>query len=298
MRHLAASFAIAALLATTPACNKERTESINLINEALDHEARGSIELAYSNYMRAATIDPANHRAFFHMAQIELYDRAEPDKGLANLAKAAELAPDDRDVLYHLGRYYATLDKPDTDKALGWLDAALKIDPNHAPTHYFRGLALLARDDFRGADLAFREAIACDPTYGMAYRDLGLLYERFDADEAAMRVYEAGAQQAADKTDVLNNFGLLLMRAGRVKDAVATFDKALRAGGARHDTVFNLAFAHMENDEPRAAFQYLAEFVNRADVSQGEHIKVAILLKDAMEREIERRRALETPPEP
>lgn len=296
MRHLATALITAIAVSSAPACSKERSESIELINEGINHESRGSMELAYSNYMRAATIDPENHRAFFHLAQIELYDRNEPDKGIANLARAAEIAPDDRDVLYHLGRYYATLDTPDTDKAVAWLDAALKVDPNHAPTHYFRGIALLAKDDFRGADLAFREAIACDHTYGMAYRDLGLLYERFDADEAAMRVYEAGAQQATEKTDVLNNFGLLLMRAGRVTDAVATFDKALRSGGARHDTVFNLAFAHMENGDPRAAFQYLAEFINRADVSQGEHIKVAILLKDAMEREIDRRRALENPP--
>jgi Flp pilus assembly protein TadD len=274
-------------------CKKERKESIELINEALAQEQAQSLSLAYSNYMRAATIDPGNHRAFFHMALVEILDRNEGEKGLAHLLEAEKLAPDDRDVVYHIGRYHAVQPKPDIEKALASLDKALQLDPNYAPAHYHRGVMLLAREDFRGADTAFREAIACDPTYGAAYRDLGLLYEQFDHDEAAMRVYEAGAQHAVDKVDVLNNLGLLLMRAGRTADAVNAFEKALQFAAARPDTIFNLAFAHVENGNPRQAFQYLAEFINRADLSQGEHLKVARLLKDAMEREIDKQRAIE-----
>lgn len=274
-------------------CKKERTESINLINEGLGQEGQGALELAYSNYMRASTIDPGNHRAFFHMAIVEIFDRKEGDKGLAHLMQAEQLAPDDRDVVYHLGRYHAAQKQPDAAKALEYLDRAIKLDPNYGPAHYYRGVALMAREDFKGADLAFREALACDPAYGSAYRDLGLLYEQFDRDEAAMLVYEAGAQNADDRVDVLNNLGYLLMRSGRAADAVATFDKALRAGGSRADTVFNLAFAHVENNEPRLAFQYLAEFINRADLGQAAELKVARLLKDAMEKEIAKQRAIQ-----
>lgn len=275
------------------ACSKERSESINLINDGLTFESQGSRESAYSNYLRATKIDPANHRAFFHLALMEMFDRNEAEKGVLHLEEAAKLAPDDRDVLYHLGRYYATAAVPNVDKALASLDAALKIDPNYAPAHYHRGVALLVRDDFRGADLAFREAIACDPGYGLAYRDLGLLYERFDEDDVALKVYQVGADNADDKIDIFNNMGQLLMRAGKIPDAVAAFEQALRIGGARHDTIFNLAFAQVENQQPRLAFEYLVEFINRADVSQGEQIKIAMLLKDAMQRELERKRALE-----
>jgi len=288
-------FVVIALLASLPlaACSKERTESINLINEGLTRESQGSRESAYSIYLRAATIDPQNHRAFFHLALMEMFDRNEAEKAVFHLEQAEALAPDDRDVMYHLGRYYATTPVPAVDKALSYLDATLKLDPNYAPAHYHRGVALLARDDFRAADLAFREAIACDPGYGLAYRDLGLLYERFDEDDVAMRVYEVGADNAEDKIDIFNNLGQLLMRAGRVSDAVATFDKALRIGGARHDTIFNLAFAHVENKQPRLAFEYLVEFINRADMNQGEQIQVAILLKEAMQRELDKKRDLE-----
>ena len=69
--------------------------------------------------------------------------------------------------------------------------------------------------------------------------------------------------------------------------------RAKNSRASHSETIFNLAFAQVENNQPKLAFEYLVEFINRADVSQGEQIKVAILLKDAMQRELDKKRALE-----
>jgi protein O-GlcNAc transferase len=287
--------ALLALLAASAlgACKPERTESVGLINAGLANEARGSAELAYADYYRAATVDPENHRAFFHMAQVELFDRDEPDKALPHLEQAWALAPDDRDVAYLLGRVHAVgpgggAEATNPEEALRYLEAALALDPNHGPSHYYRGVALVARERFKEADAAFREAIACDPQNGMAFRDLGLLYERFEQDAAALAVYEAGTATAADRVDLFNNIGDLHLRAKRPADAVAAFEKALALNGNRHDTVFNLAFAHVENGAPRLAVQYLGDYLNRAELKDAEHIKAARALRDVLESEIAR----------
>jgi len=274
-------------------CRKERTESINLINEGLQREFEGSTEIAYSNYLRAATIDPQNHRAFFHAALIEILDRDEPEKGLAHLAQAEKLAPDDRDIVYHLGRLHAVQTPLDADKALAFLDRTLVLDPNYAPAHYYRGVVLTAANRYKEADDAFREAIACDPAHGMSYRELASLYERFDHEDVAMAVYEAGVTHAQDKIDLYNNLGHLLMNSGKTAEALEAFEKALRFGGARPDTIFNVAFAHVQNGSPKLALQYLRDFINRAELAQGEQIQVATLVKEAMEREVEKQRVLE-----
>jgi tetratricopeptide (TPR) repeat protein len=302
-----AAFVPLVVLATTLAaagCKPERTESIQLINAGLANEAAGSAELAYADYYRAATVDPENHRAFFHMALIELFDRDEPDKARAHLQQAWALAPDDRDVAYHLGRLeVASLegDAPakagpaaDPKAALGFLDAALALDPNHGPSHYHRGVALLALERFKDAEAALRESIACDPTNGMAFRDLGQLYERFQHDPAALAVYQAGSETATDRVDLFNGIGHLHLRARRSADAVAAFEKAQALNGNRVDTVFNLAFAHVENGAPRLAVQFLGDYLARADIKDAEHIAAARALKDALEGEIAR----QPPPAP
>jgi tetratricopeptide (TPR) repeat protein len=275
----------AALLA---ACKPERTESISLINAGLGKEADGAIELAYADYFRAATVDPENHRALFHMALVEEFDRDEPDKALGHLQQAWALAPDDRDVGYHLGRLHVVAELPDHKQAVGFLDAALALDPDYGPAHYYRALALVELERFKEADVAFREAIACDPTYGMAFRDLGLLYERFDQEDAARAVYEEGLKTAADRVDLLNNLGSLHLRAKRTADAVASFEKALAQNAARADTVFNLAFAHLEDGAPRLALQYLNDYLARADLADSEHIQAAKALADSLQLELRR----------
>lgn len=96
-------------------------------------------------------------------------------------------------MLYQLGRYYAVQEKPDIAKALGYLDRALTEDPNYAPAMYYKGLMLAAKDDAKGADKAFADALAMDPKYAPAWRDLGDLYERYDQQDAAAKIYEKGS---------------------------------------------------------------------------------------------------------
>ena len=284
---------LASTLPSVSACNKERAEGIKLLNDGVKREELGDREIAYALYVRANGIDPTNHRALFQMALIELYDRKQPDKGVEHLLAAEKIEPTDRDVLYQLGRYYATLEKPDVAKALGYLDRALAEDSNYAPALYYKGVMLAAKDDAKGADKAFRDAIACDPKYAPAWRDLGDLYERYDQTEAASKVYEKGLEYADDLGDLYNALGSLKMEEQKPRDAITYFDKAIQQGGDRTDIIFNLASAYVAANDVKSAFRYLGEYINRTDPSNAENIKVAHLLRNQMLEELEKQKAKE-----
>jgi tetratricopeptide (TPR) repeat protein len=282
---------VLALCTAHAACDKARTDSIASMNQAVQKEGLGETELAYALYARAAKIDPTNHRALYQMALVELYDKQEAAKALEHLQAAEALVADDRDVLYQLGRYHATLAKPDYDKALGYLDRALAADPNYAPAMYFKGVSLAGKDDANGADAALRDAIAMDPKYAPAWRDLADLYARFEQRAAATEVYRRGLDYADDLQELYNGLGLMEMEGGNPKDAILYFTKAAETNGDRSDVVFNLAMAYVAADDTKSAFRYLGEYLNRADASNAENIQVARLLRTAMMEKLERERA-------
>lgn len=290
VRPLAILLALPLMSIPMSGCDKDRAEGIKLLNDGVKAEEFGDREIAYALYVRANGIDPTNHRALFQMALIEMYDRDQPEKAEQHLLEAEKIQPEDRDVLYQLGRYYATRPKPDADKALSYLDRALAEDPNYAPAMYHKGAMLAAKEDAKGADKAFREAIAMDPTYSPAWRDLGELYERYDQQQVAAQLYERGLEYADDLTDLYNNLGTLKMQEDKPKDAILLFDKAVQQGGNRTDIIFNLAFAYVASDNVRSAFRYLGEFINSSGDGDAENVKVAHLLRNAMLEELQKER--------
>lgn len=300
-RVAARLFLATALAATSVGCAKERTESIKLINEAIQKEKLGNTEVAYALYARAVAIDPTNHRAHFQMALIDLYDKKQPDKARDRLLEAEKLVADDRDVLYQLGRYYLSLEQPgltgsaprdatNLDKALSYLDKALAADPNYAPAMYWKGYALMAKDNGPEADKALRAAIALDPKYAPAWRDLGELYERFDQTTAAAEVYKRGLEFSDDTSELLNALGSLDMAEGRPKDAIVRFEAATQKAPDRNDFIFNLAMAFVAADDTKNAFRFLGEYINRDDGTHGENVKVAHMLRARALEKLEKER--------
>jgi len=276
-----------ALVAALPGCDKSRVESIKLVNSGIQAANAGNADSAYGYFTRAARIDPENHRAYYEAALIDLYDKGREEEGLARLETAEKLAPHDRDVLFQLGRTHVVDGRADV--GLRYLTRALTEDPNYAGAHYFQGVALRQLGRFDDADKAFREAIACDPTYVPAFRDLGMMYEQFDALDAARAVYIEGLKYNDEDPDLLNNLGLLAMQEGKTKEGIAYFERAV---GRSSDslTVFNLAFAYVADGNVRQAYRRLGEYINAADPTAGEQIKVAHMLRTAMLEELKRQK--------
>ena len=185
------------------------------------------------------------------------------------------------EVLYQLGRLHSELEQP--DKAIGLLKKSLEFDPNHAGAWHHQGLALLAKGDKVGADLAWRESVSIDPGRSRSFLALGALYESVHADEAARAVYTEGLVHNRGNADLLNSLGVLELRFREVESSIEHLNQALARDAARTDTLFNISFAFAEAGRKRDAISHLNAFLNRADpVSDKATIRVARALKDSL----------------
>lgn len=287
--RLLAPLALLVTLVAACAGGREAAEATRLYNQGIEASASGAKDAAYSAFVRASKLDPDNHRALYEMALIDLYDKRDAyAKGVAELEMAEKIQPRDRDVLYQLER--AAITHGDVERGLRYAERALQEDPNYAPAWYYRGVGYHTQGKLDEADHAFREAIAIDPTYTPAYRELGAMYEEVEATDAARKVYEEGLRHDLRDPDLLNALGVLALGRGERDEAVDLLNKAKGFGEGRSDILFNLAFAYIEAGNTREAFRNLGEFLNGADPTEVENIRVATMLRNTMMEALRRQR--------
>jgi tetratricopeptide (TPR) repeat protein len=112
--------------------------------------ASGQMEEAEDLFRKAIAIDPVNRTAHHELyrclaqhrgreeeaaAQIDRYERLEADLTRMGQIASKEMSktPNDPKLHYELGMIYLRYGKPAT--GLRWLSSALKLDPNHQPSH-------------------------------------------------------------------------------------------------------------------------------------------------------------------
>jgi tetratricopeptide (TPR) repeat protein len=110
-----------------------------------------------------------------------------------------------------------------------------------AATLLFKGLALQATEDWRGAASEYRKALQRDPTYYLALHNLATaLYQLGDNDKAI-----AGFRQALEHNDgypyTHNNLGLAYARAGKHEEACAELRRAIDLAPDYYKAYNNLA---------------------------------------------------------
>jgi tetratricopeptide (TPR) repeat protein len=114
-------------------------------------------------------------------------------------------------------------------------DAAFRLRPDLCESHNNRGLVLSVMGRSKEAAASFREAVRLKPTDGRMWQNLGVELGRSGAvDEAiaalrtAVERLDATRAGRASKTRALDELGLQLARKGNYKEALATFEEALR----------------------------------------------------------------------
>jgi choline-sulfatase len=124
-----------------------------------------------------------------------------------------------------------------------YLQNALKQNNQNFRAWYQMGIADLGTNkEFAIAD--FERAIAIQPNFAFAVRELGMLYfEQKDYVQAAVQLAKAADLGMSDSL-LLNNLGICYSRTGRLQQAVASYQKALKADGNLAQAHLNLGFAY------------------------------------------------------
>jgi tetratricopeptide (TPR) repeat protein len=124
----------------------------------------------------------------------------------------------------------AASNKGDERAAVGYFDAALEINPNHAEANFFRGRSFFRLYQYARAVDDLTKATKLNPALTGAWRYLGLSYFGLWQDEQSLAAYSAALRQNPNAEDVLVNRAqtYLAMKPPRRQEAVADFSAALR----------------------------------------------------------------------
>lgn len=267
------------------ACSPADRDAMSLLNAGVKRFEQKDYDTAYGYFQRSVELNPHNASAFYHLGLVDLHARKDLGSARKNLEKSHSLDPKQKDVLLNLGRLALEESKP--DEALKHLEAAIVLDANFYLAWYFKGVAAEGQGRFDDADVAWREAVAIQPDDARGFLKLAELYLRFESFGAAEAVYREGLRHNAGHSDLLEGLGLRLAERGQAKEAIKTFKEVLTRSPQRETSLYNLAFAYLQNDQPGEAVGYLRTYLDRTAHKRGHEQRAARALLEVVETHVQ-----------
>jgi tetratricopeptide (TPR) repeat protein len=135
--------------------------------------------------------ESANAASYSNMGSVYLYIR-DYDRAIAYLDEAIRLDP--KDVLAYNHRGIAYKNKGEYDRAIADYSEAIRLFPSYAEAYFDRGtIYAKERDDYDRAIADFNEVIRLNPNHALAYHNRGLSYsiKMGDMDKAIADFSEA-----------------------------------------------------------------------------------------------------------
>jgi Flp pilus assembly protein TadD len=142
----------------------------------------------------------------------------------------------------------------DYDDAIHWLELAAQMEPNDVDILYALGRCYYSKDRYVDAGKMFERVLAIKPAHLKAEENLGLVYEATNQPEKAEAALKSAASWAnASGTDQwpFLDFGTFLLDQDRPKDAIDPLRIAvhIRAGcAACHEELGRALLANHESD--------------------------------------------------
>jgi tetratricopeptide (TPR) repeat protein len=138
-------------------------------------------------------------------------------EGLALLNKLVQDEPEFEQAWLALG--YACLQAGDYVRAEQALGVALRLSPDAADGHYYRGCVAYNQGKIATAEASFRRAVERKPDYALALYQLGLCRERQDDPTGASTAFQAAIASRPNLAEAHRDWARLLIREGRREEA-------------------------------------------------------------------------------
>lgn len=97
-----------------------------------------------------------------------------------------------------------------------------------ALAHYQRGVTYHIQKRFSQAELAYKAALAADPTSGKVYNALGNLYLDLQQPAEALQMFSLAAQTEPKVAEWWRNLGVVQANEGHLIEAAAALENAVR----------------------------------------------------------------------
>ena len=214
---------------------------------------------AVREYQRAAELSPTEAYLFDWGAELLLHRAAEPalevfkkrnrlfprsprmlagmgaawyalgsyDQAVQSLCEASDLNPDDLDPYLFLGKIQVAENAPSPAIA-DRLDRFVKLHPENALANYYYAVSVWKRrkssedtESFAKAKSGLEKAVQLDPTLGVAYMQLGILYAEQKDLSGAIAAYQHAIEATPDLEDAHYRLSQAYRRAGEPSKAQA-----------------------------------------------------------------------------
>lgn len=226
--------------------------SIESLQQALALFNSGKYQESFdlvSQYLREAPSSPTAYK----LLGMDEYMLGHPREALASVLHATELAPNDADALYYLGRLYFSTDK--IPAALETFQKTLALDPLNVRARNYLGQSLEA------------------------------LGRRDEAEKAYLRASELQKDQVKKFAWPDYNLGVLYLDDGRTADAIAALRRALQLNPSFSEAEIKLAVALSKQQPVPEAFELLQQALRTDPANAEAHYRLAVLLTKSGKRE-------------
>ncbi len=177
--------------------------------------------------------------------------------GRAELAarRALEIWPDMNAAQSTLGFIYTQ--RGQFDKAIGFLNAALRTDPFKADTYNTLAAVYIQKGEASRAEELLHTSLQIRPDYVHAYVNLAMLYLVTGRYRMAADHFERALEDLPDHSGIRNNLGVCLLRVGRYREAQDHFQYLIDAHPEVPAFYFNMAITYAEQRQFEEALTWI-----------------------------------------
>ena len=255
------------LLAATMlgACSRANVESMNAMNQGVVLATQKQYVEAVQHLERATSIDPQNAEAFYNLAIVHMemrkFERAKED-----LTRAISVVPSSAAYQEKLGT--VLIEIKDWNGARKALEKSVELEPSLFKAYYKLGQVLEELDDQQSALQRYTQSIENGPRFLPAYNALGSLYadlgysdHAVQVAQSALKVAQAGSEEAAK---IHNLLGTVYQQQKKFDEAITQFRAALEIQPGMRDAVFSLGWTYASMGNKEEGKRYLKKFLSIA----------------------------------
>jgi tetratricopeptide (TPR) repeat protein len=244
------------------ACSRANVESMNAMNQGVVLATQKQYVEAVQHLERATSIDPQNAEAFYNLAIVHMemrkFERAKED-----LTRAISVVPSSAAYQEKLGT--VLIEVKDWNGARKALEKAVELEPSLFKAYYKLGQVLEELDDQQSALQRYTQSIENGPRFLPAYNALGSLYadlgysdHAVQVAQSALKVAQAGSEEAAK---IHNLLGTVYQQQKKYDEAITQFRAALEIQPGMRDAVFSLGWTYATMGNKEEGKRYLKKFL-------------------------------------
>jgi choline-sulfatase len=217
---------------------KNKLEEFNAILNAEDALQAGDVKRAKDLLSPVQEQDPTMYVIPFVLGEAALRNQ-EWERAAEQLQRCMELNPNFDNAMTGLARALAKLGR--VDDAKNWLKKATSSNPNNYRAWYELGL-LEAGNDPAAAQASYANAIATQPNFSLAQRELGMLLFNQKNYAAAVPRFEKAIALGLEDAQLDNFLGICYSQTGKLQKSIRSHQAALKIDPKLAEAHLNLAY--------------------------------------------------------